>query len=124
MTLHNTSRAPPLTLSNHINTLEISQRSNGHQLTNFTTMLFAISPKFSNETLRLTTSPRAQFDSRLLQLSSTLTIQLSHMTTLRTRRQPARLVIKTELHGLIPIAISSPNLSHNTRTSFNNRHRH
>ena len=46
------------------------------------------------------------------------------MTPLRTRSQPTRLVLETQLHGVVAITIHSLDLQHFTRPRLNDSHRH
>jgi len=122
MPLHHTRKAATLTRANHVNMRRIRKDTHINSLTNTQAVLFTVSPKLTNKTRRLTTRLSHQFHTGGHTLPLTHSIQHSHMATLGTRRQTARLILKPQLHTLIAIATKSPQLQHRTRSSLNDSH--
>lgn len=122
MPLHHPRMTTATRRSNHIHKLPLRQISRRQHLTNLQPMPPVFTAKLASELTRLTAGFREQLlTGRLSHLLATTT-NLSHLTTLRTTGQPARLITETKLNRIVTVAILSPNLRHHARPRLNHRY--
>jgi hypothetical protein len=119
--LHDTSETTTFTCTSHIHPLDVRELINRDLSPDFKV---SFPTEFTNELLWLTPCLGNQLNARSSKLLGTLAIQLRNVTTLTATRQTTRLVLKTQLNGLIAISIFTANLQHMTRTRLDNRNRH
>src|SRR5262249_35602750 len=79
--------------------------------------------KFADKTLRLTISLDQQFNAGFGAGLRAGTIELGDMTANTAANQTTGLITEAQLHRLVTITISSANLQHGTRASFDDRDR-
>jgi len=123
VSLHHAGKATTFAFADNVNSFQFGQRCNRHHAANFKTVVFTVRAEFTDEPFRFAIGLGSNFNSALSQSLLTTTIQGGNVTTLGTSCQSARLVVETDLHGLITVAILGSNLQHNTRTSLDHRHR-
>jgi hypothetical protein len=123
MSLHNACMPTTTRIRDHVHPLPFSQRISRQHLTDLKTVPTTIAPKLSKETTGFTTSLNNQILTISLPNLLATTTNISNLTTLRTTSQPARLVTKPQLNSFVPVALKRAYLSHNARTSLNNRNR-
>jgi hypothetical protein len=119
MSLHDTGVAAALAGPRNVNAFEFCKLIDSDRRADFQV---GFTSKLAHETLWLAIRLGGQFDTAGGTLLGPLTLQLGYMAPLASNCQATRLVLETQLNGLITISVVTANLQHATRTGLDDRH--
>jgi len=131
VSLHDTRETATFAGPDNVDCLKLLDCLDSQYLTNFATVTGIFLAKLANEPLWLTVRLGEWLDACRLPLLLILATELNDLASLATSRTPSiplirwtglvfnrQLIVKTDLHGIIAVAIDGSHLQDRTRTGF------